>query len=86
MEKALAADLERVASSSDTVGLTVSILNGHDIALRMPLDALVSDLRARVAHDMGSKNDARLFFSGRESELTEGALDAAVASAVFSLS
>ena len=73
MEQALAADLERVASS-DTVALRVSILNGDDFALSLPRDAPVSELRTRVAQAMEAKNPerVRLFHADGEAELTEG--------------
>ena len=75
MEQALAADLERVASSSDSIELRVSILNGDDFALSLPRDAPVSELRARVAQAMEAKNPerVRLFHANGEAELTEGA-------------
>ena len=74
MEQALAADLERVASSSDSMELRVSILNGEDFALSLPRDAPVSELRARVAQAMGAKNPehVRLFHANGEAELTQG--------------
>ena len=75
MEEALAADVERVASSSsDSIELRVSILNGDDFALSLPRDAPVSELRARVAQAMEAKNPerVRLFHANGEAELTEG--------------
>ena len=75
MEESLAADLQRVASSSsDLIELRVSILNGNDFALSLPRDAPVSELRARVAQAMEGKNPerVRLFHADGEAELTEG--------------
>ena len=75
MEQALADDLERVASSSDSIELRVTILNGDDFALSLPRDAPVSELRARVAQAMEAKSTSRvrLFHAdGGEAELTQG--------------
>ena len=74
MDEALAADVERVASSSDSIELRVSILNGDDFALSLPRDAPVSELRARVAQAMEAKNPerVRLFHANGEAELTKG--------------
>ena len=74
MEESLAADLERVASSSDLIELRVATLNGDDFALSLPRDAPVSELRARVAQAMGAKNPerVRLFHANGEAELTRG--------------
>ena len=75
MEEAIAADLERVASSSSdsSIELRVSILNGDDFALSLPRDAPVSELRARVAQAMGAKNPGRVrLFHANGEALTQG--------------
>ena len=74
MQQALADDLERVASSADSIELRVYILNGDDFALSLPRDAPVSELRARVAQAMEAKNPerVRLFHADGEAELTQG--------------
>lgn len=71
MEKALEADLERVLSSSassDTVELSVSVLNGDVFVFHLPRDAPVSKLQARVAQAMGAKSASRvqLFHANNE--------------------
>ena len=73
MEEALADDLERVASLSDSIELRVSILNGDDFVLSLPRDAPVSELRARVAQAMEAKNPERVRLFHGEAELTPGA-------------
>ena len=63
------------------IDVSVSILNGDEIAVRVPWDAPVSELQAQVKQSMGKIDESvRLFHADGELELAQG-----VASSVLPL-